>query len=244
MRTNPKLIIFLCLCSGGILWAQDAGIAKIPPTDAIQSYLSATKEYTALFSGKTELPYDRPFVNHPYLETDRYVQGTLCYNKVVYQDIYMRLDLFRNELTVFSPDKPYRIVLENEKFNYAVLHGLTLILSANEVKTGLKYMVLIDDGLYPFVKQYRLSVREEYSGVTLFRSFRIQEQYFIYINDMAYPVKNKNALLKLFPDRKKELNEYAKQHKLNFKAQFEQAIIALINHYENLTSRKHADETI
>jgi len=234
-------MIFLFLFSGGFLWAQDAGIAKIPPTDAIQSYLSATKEYAALFSGKAEAPYDRQFTNHPYFETDQYRQGTLCYNDVIYQDIFMRLDLFRDELTVFSPDKPYRIVLENEKFNYAVLNGFTFILSPNEAKTGLKYMVLIDNGLYPFVKQYRLSVREEYAGIILTRSFRFQEQYFIYINDTAYPVKNKNALLKLFPDRKKELNEYAKQHKLNFKAQYEQSVIALINHYENLTSREHAD---
>jgi len=237
IRTIPSLIVFLILFSGGILWAQEAGLAKVPPSDAIQSYLSATKEYAALFSGKTETLYDRTFTNHPCLETDRYVQGTLCYNEVVYQDIFMRLDLYRDELTVFSPEKPYHIVLENEKFNYAVLHGLTLILSASEAKTGLKYMVLIDGGPYPFVKQYRLSVREEYFGVTLFRSFRTQEQYFIYINDTAYPVKNKNALLKLFPDRKKELNEYAKQHKLNFKTQFEQSIIALINQYENLTSQ-------
>ena len=235
--TTHRLVVFFFLFSGGILWAQDAGIAKVPPSDAIQSYLSETKEYAALFSGKTEAPYDRTFTNHPYFETDQYRQGVLCYNEVVYQDIFMRLDLFRDELTVFSPNKPYRIVLENEKFSYAILNGFTFILSPNEAKTGSKFMILIHDGSYPFVKQYRLSVKEEFFGITLSRSFRTQEQYFIYINNTAYPVKNKNTLLKLFPDRKKELNEYAKQHKLNFKAFFEQSVITLVDHYENLTSQ-------
>ena len=239
MRRFPiqlRLYVLFIFFSGSIVRAQEAGMIKIPPTSAIQNYLSETNEYSALFNGKIETPYDRTFENHPYLETDRYVQGVLCYNGVVYNDIFMRLDLFRDEFTVFSPHKPYRIILENEKFNYAVLNGLTLVFSPERSK----YMLLIHDGAYPFVKQYRLAVKEDYSALTftIIRSFRIQTQYFIYIDAKAYPVKNKNALLKLFPDRKKELNDYAKQHKLNFRTQFEQSVIALINHYESMQEHR------
>jgi len=51
-------------------------------------------------------------------------------------------------------------------------------------------------------------------------------------------VKNKNSVLKLFPDKRKELNEFAKQHKLNFKNQIEQSIVDLVTHYENLKERE------
>ena len=118
---RSALIFFFFSC-GGILCAQDKGIATIPPPDAIQSYLSETQKNAALYNGKVETPYDHRFENHPYLETDQFVKGTLCYNHVVYQDIFMRFDLYRDELTVFSPDKPYRIVLDKEKFDYAVLN--------------------------------------------------------------------------------------------------------------------------
>lgn len=146
----------------------------------------------------------------------------------------MRLDLYRDELTVFSPDKPYRVVLEKEKLNYAVINGFTIVTSVQDPEPGEKYMVLIDDGIYPFVKKYYVTVKNELSNIDVKRHFRVQEQYFIYINGTAYPVKNKNSLLKHFPDRKKELNEYAKQHRLNFKAHFEQSVATLVNHYENL----------
>jgi hypothetical protein len=231
-----KLLLFIFFFAAGVLCAQENNATKIHPSDAIQDYMSGTKEYAALFNGKVETPYDRPFANHPYLETDRFVQGTLCYDGVVYQDVFMRLDLYRDELTVYYPERPFRIVLENENFSYAVLNGFTIIAPNGEPKSGPKYILLVHGGLYPVVKQYRGSIREEFvSTVSFKRYFRFQEQYFVYINETAYPVKNKKSLLKLFPDRKKELNEYARQHRLNFRSQFEQSAIALVNHYENLT---------
>ena len=230
MKINT--LIFLFVLSAGMLYAQDK--VQLPPADVIQNYLSETKEYAALFSGKIVTPYDRPFSNHPYLATFQYVQGTLCYNEVVYTDILMRLDLFRDEFAVVFAEKPHHIVLEKEKFTYAVLRGFTVITSTIDSKTGSKYVLLIHDGLYPIVKQYRGSVREELSNTTVNRYIRFREQYFIFVNEIAYPIKNKNTLLKLFPDKRKELNEYAKQHKLNFRSQFEQSVVALVNHYETL----------
>jgi hypothetical protein len=235
MTTQIKLIILIFFLSGGILCAQESDIAKALPNDLVQNYLSVTKEYAALFNGKIEMPFDnRQFVNHAYLGTDQYVQGTLCYNDVIYRDIFMRLDLFRDELTVYSTDKPYHIVLEYEKFNYAIFGGFTIIPSTVEAKPGERYLELIYDGSYPVIKKYRVTVKTELSNTDISRSFTFQKQYFVSINEIAYPIKNKNALLRLFPDRKKELNEYAKLHRFNFRKQFERSIVALINHYENL----------
>jgi len=228
------IIFFLFFC--GILCAQEKGFATIPPADAILNYLAETSEYSVLFSGKIETPYDRRFENHPYLETAQFVQGDLCYNQVVYQDILMRLDLYRDELIVSFPDKINRVVLEKEKFNYAVINGFTVITSTNETKTGTTYVLQLRAGNYPVTKKYQIKVIEKYSNRGNRQSFHIKELYFVYINDMAYAVNSKNSLLKLFSDRKKELNEYAKLHRLNFRKQYEQSVIALVNHYETLNN--------
>ena len=226
---------FLLIFCSGFLWSQDQRMARIPSGDAIQQYLSEAKEYAVLFNGKIETPYEKPFANHPYLATNQYVQGALCYNGVVYQDVFMRLDLFRDELTVFFPGKPYRIVLEPEKFNYAVLSGFTVIASTREPPVRSSYVLLLKDGCYPVVKQYRGAVREEVTNLELRRNVRFQEQYFVYVDGVARPVNSKNALLKLFADRKKELNAYARQHKLSFRSQSHaQSVIALIDYYETL----------
>ena len=226
------VLISFFLFFAGILCAQDKGIATIP-ADAIQDYLAETKEYSVLYSGKFETPYDQSYTNHPYLETAQYVQGTLCYNQVVYQDIFMRLDLFRDELSVAFPTKINRVVLEKEKFNYAVINGLTVFVSTNNAsKTGTKYMLMVKDGIFPVVKQYRVLIREEVVNRSMKRTFLFQEQYFVYIGNIACPVKNKNDLLTLFADKKKELNDYANQRKLNFRKQFGESVIALVEQYE------------
>lgn len=230
---KKEFILYILLLFCGMLWAQE-NHADPASVAAGRNYMSSTKEFAALYNGRIETPYDRPFANHPYFETNRYVPGTLCYNQVVYPDILMRFDLYRNEFTISSPDKPYPIVLENKKFNYAVLNGSTIVLSANENDSREQFLVLLHNGLFPVVKKYNVAIVSQESDRKLIKLFRIQNQYAIYIEGIPYPVKSKNSILKLFPDRKKELNEFVGQQKLNFKDQIEQSIIALASYYENL----------
>jgi len=168
MKVN--FLIFMFFLSAGIVCAQENRFAGIPSDGVISGYLSEAKAYALLYSGKTETPYDRQFVNHPYLEThnasgimpdsnsklpgtqsniaikNNYMPGTLVYNRLVYKDVWMRFDLYRNELTVISIDMPYPVVLNNEKFDYAVLNGLTIILFGGEKKSKKKFVALLQNG--------------------------------------------------------------------------------------------------
>jgi hypothetical protein len=222
-----------------MLWAQETKFSGIPSDNDIREYLSEAKEYATLFSGKTETPYDRQFVNHPYFESSGYLSGTLCYNRVIYKDVMMRFDLFRNELTVFLPGRPFFIVLNNEKFEYAILNGSTIVLSDSEKDSKKKFLVLLHNGRYPVVRKYNMTITEDVIGLSITSSFRIQQQYAIYVNGISRVVKNKNSVVKLFPDKRKELNEFAKQHKLSFNNQsVEQSIVALVGYYENLLEER------
>ena len=235
-KMKDKLIVVMFFLSPVVIWAQEAGFAGMPSDNVVHNYLAGANTYAALYSGKTETPYEKRFTNHPYFESNTFVSGTLCYNRVVYKDVLMRLDLFRNELTVVSPDKPYPIVLNNEKFDYAMLAGATILPADGDKKSEEKFLVLLHNGMYPVVRKYNVVMMEDISDLSIINSFRIQQQYAVYVAGVPNVVKNKNAVLKLFPDRRKELNEYAKRHKLNFRNQLEQSIIALVDHYESLTN--------
>jgi hypothetical protein len=233
-----RLIIFILFLSAGIIWAQKNSFTGIPADNVIHNYLTEVQTYATLYSGKTETPYDTPFANHPYFETAGYIKGELGYNQVVYHDVLMRIDLFRDEITVVYPNTPYRIVLNNEKFNYAVLNGSTIVKSMDEKSSKVKFTVLLHDGTFPVVRKYKMIIASQESDRRYTSSFRIQHQYEIYIAGIPYSVKNKNSILKLFPDKRKELNEFAKQHKLDFKNRIEQSIIALVNHYETMNNEQ------
>jgi len=234
---KERLIVIMFFLSPAIILAQENRFAGIPSDDVIRDYMTDAKEYAALFTGKVEIPYDKRFTNHPYFETDIFQSGTLGYNHVVYKDVMMRFDLFRNELTIFSPDKPYYIVLNNEKFDFAILNGSTIVLSDSEKEAKRQFLVLLQNGQYPVLKKYIMAMEDEISSMQIINYFRIKSQCAIYKDGIPYTVKNKNSILKLFPDKRKELDAFAKQRKLDFNRQIEQSIIALVNHYENLTNQ-------
>jgi hypothetical protein len=230
--SRPYILLYIIL-SGGLLQAQENHPS---PDSLIQAYFSRTGSYASIYTGKTSTPYDKRFENHPYFVTDKFTQGTLSYNHVIYKDILMRLDLYRNELDIYFPGTIYQIALEKEKVDYALLHDATIVTSIGANYSKNEYLVLLYDGMYPVIKKYTLKVREEINSYNegLERSFNLNIQYDIYIDDTSYPIKNKKTVLKLFPDRRKELNDFARQNKLNFKKQAEQSMIALVKHYEYL----------
>ena len=216
--------------------AQNNGIANEPSGSFIRRYQEATGVSAALYNGKVSIPYVKQATNHPYFQSANHTRGKLCYNRVVYEDILLRIDLFRDEVTVMFPDLPHRIVLDNAKIQYAIVHGATFVVSDSGSDANQKLLVLLHNGSIPVFRRYRVTLFEEtMSFRSLTRSFKTQMQCAVGIDGEFYTVKNKNALFKLFPDRKKELNEYAKLHKLNFKKQLEQAVIDLVEYYETLT---------
>ena len=234
---KKQLVILILFWGCGVIWAQEKRVAGMPSDNVVINYLTEANANAALYSGKVETPYNMRFVNHPYFETNRFVSGTLCYNHVVYKDVLMRFDLFRNELTVASAGRTYPIVLNNEKFEYAILNVTTIVLSDSEKDSKGKFLVLLQNGVYPVVRKYKIDVaKDNSSDRTVIYSFRIQRQYAIYINGVPHAVKNKNSILKLFPDRRKELNEFAKQHRLDFKERIEHSIVSLVIHYETMNN--------
>jgi hypothetical protein len=234
-KMKYRLLLLLLLLGTKVVWAQGERLTGIPSDNVVHNYLTKAKEYATLYSGATEIPYNKRFKNHPYFESNKFVSGTLGYNHVEYKDILMRFDLFRNELTVVSPDKPNQIiVLNNKKFDYAILNGSTIVVSVDEMNSKEQFFVLLQNGNNPVVIKYNLTMEDEVSGRTIISSFRIQKQYAVYINDVPHTVKNKSSVIKLFPDKRKELNAFAKQRKLDFNDRFEQSIIAIVNHYESI----------
>lgn len=236
MRKITILCLLFFLFIGKIYAQQDL---VQPVSEAIiQDYLSKAKEYSVIYSGKLQYPYDPNIVNHPYLTTSEYSEGSLSYNNIVYTKVLMRLDLYKDELIVLTPDKLYNVFLENEKFEYARFNDYLVIPSVQnrwkDAPSG-KYILLLHDGKYSVIKKYLLDLQTRVQSTHVEREFTIKERYYICKDGRCYSVKSKGSVLKLFPDKKRELNSYAKMHKLNFGKNTESAIVEMVKHYETLS---------
>jgi len=235
-----KAPIIICVValffSGWRVLAQEVTANPIP--DFLYTrYMTEIKDLSVIYNGKEEILSGVITTNHSYLVTDEFTPAILWYNQTGYNDILMRYDLSRDELIVRKPDTYKGIILEKEKVNSVFLNGYWIVVSESLPwvnKPGGNYLLLLSDGDYPVIKKNSAVIEKKVDKNRVISSYNLRESLYICINNVCYPVKNKGSVLKLFPDKKKELEAYIKQHKLNFGAQREQSIVSIVEYYQNL----------
>ncbi|MDH6342526.1 hypothetical protein M2480_001148 [Parabacteroides sp. PFB2-12] len=233
----------LLLCSAIALFIAGSVNAQTTTTrpveeETILTYQQALGDFAIPYNGKEESAYQLNPTNHPYWQTSEFIVGDLWYNHILYKQVAMRLNIHRDELVVLMPGKPFNIVLEKEKFNRAVLHGQTIIPSQTDLLKNAPsgdYHILLHEGLFPIIKSYFVSLEEKIADRVLEHTFRVSEKIYVCKEGTCHPVAKKSSLLKLFPDKKKELETYIKQHKLKFnKKKREESIVQVVNYYETI----------
>lgn len=235
------IIIGLCLlCQGWGALAQMPHIEKLPSVveSKAGAYLTAVGNLPVFYSGKEEVKYLASILNHPYMDTNEYREGTLSFDNVVYPHVWMRLNVNRDELIVMTPDKRINVVLPADRVDYAVLPEYTFfyLQANNSGKTLPKgYYARLFDGAYPVWKRSAKILSETTNGLVLERKFQEKTTYYIYKDGRYHTVSGKSSVLGLFKSHKKELNEFIKQNGLSFSADSRAyAIVAVVRYYESL----------
>ena len=123
-----KLLGFLCVCALAIVTAR--------AQDAVDDYVSSAAGQSVIYHGKEQLKYPTSIRNHPYLKSEKYVPGDLSFEGILYKGVKMRLDLYKNELLLLSPDNRYNIVLPSDRVDYAEFHGYDIFYRYPDERSG------------------------------------------------------------------------------------------------------------
>ena len=208
----------------------------------IKDYLDRSGVAVLLYTGKEEVVLPQRMRGHPYLDTDEYRDGDLMFNGRLYPGVRLRLNTHTDELTVLSPSHN-NIIVPSDLIEYARLPEYTIIYNRqfpnSEIKAGSAlpsgYYARMTTEKYPV---YRREVRFPKSTIVSMQVewvFNIQSRLYIYKDGIYHSVGSKGSVLKLFKDRKRELNRYAKQSGLNFSKDRVNAVVALVRYYEYIT---------
>jgi len=240
-----KQITFLWLffLLGGYLQAQQLIRNDSTPFGAekemVISFVQSAENQLIIYAGKIEPFYPNYVVGHPYLDTNEFRNGILSYDGVVYPDIMLRLNLHTGQLTVSPPHRRNNVIIPSERFDYAIIDSLYIFYNKPEkdipaLSEG--YVVRLHNGKYPVFKRERQFLNTSIKERVVEMSFNKRRSIYIYADGKYNQVNSKGALLKLFKSKKKELNQFIKQHRLNFKTSPESSIVAVTRYYETLTS--------
>ncbi|MDR2811248.1 MAG: hypothetical protein LBB84_11975 [Tannerellaceae bacterium] len=194
-----------------------------------------------IYSGKEEAVYPR-VREHPYLDTKQYREGTVCFDGRVYPKQQMRLNVYTDELIILLPDNRAGIVLPSERMDsavfspYAVFYHTPVQDEAKEQRSlpDKGYYARLHNGKFTVWKRQTKLIERVTNGMNIEQIFTSRTRYYVYKDGRYRSVGNKRNLLKLFASKKKELNLYIRQQRLNFKDEPDDAIVRTVKYYESL----------
>ena len=233
MKRNSFWLIFILFLAIQ-LQAQEA---------EIKDYLARSGVETLVYTGKEEIQYQYPNLRgHPYLDDVEYREGELMYDGRLYLGVRLRLNTHTDQLSIISPAN-YGIIVSSELVEYVRLPAYTILYMrqspGNEVKVGNAlpegYYACIAMEKYPVFRREVCFPERKIEAHKVEWSFKLQSRLYIYKDGIYHSVGSKGSVLKLFKDKKGELNRYAKQERLNFRSNRVNAVVALVRYYESIT---------
>jgi hypothetical protein len=193
----------------------------------------ATRTY-GLYTG---ILYVRDYYNvkgDPFFQVDSFQKGEVFYNGMLYKNIDLLYDLSHDNVIVkYSGD--VNLVLVPEKTGYFNLPGHLFIKGsdASPAKQGF-YDLLFDGKIKVVVKRSKEQV--PWSKSFEFNSVFIQHNdYFIYKDGNYKAAKNKKELLDVLEDKKADLKDFISKNKLDFRKDFEKALVQTATYYDQVT---------
>ena len=191
--------------------------------------------YARLYVGAVEpqyqswLWYDNPY----YKENTNVYHGRISYYGVVYDDVLLRFDQYRQRVVVLSPGGLVFCVPDQEFVDWFEMDGHRYV---HNPKDNSQYAALLCDGstngirLYyhewKVYNGYKKIVGENSSVMTL----RTQNFYSLMTPDgMMHPVKRASDVAKLFPEQKKQIKQFVRQNHLSFsKSKQESSLVKVV----------------
>jgi len=203
-------------------------------------YLQSAKSQSALYYGIQQEPLPRT-TNHPYLKDMLFAKGRLSYNNILYPEVLLRFDLYRNELIATSPG--YRdVVLFPESVDFAELHGQHIIYFRSDSLPGSPstgyYFVLYEGNCAVLEKHTASLTSHSDSRMSDLQYYDFRKIFYLYKDGVYYTIRNKNSLLKVLQPYKKELKRYLSSQRLNYRQFPDVFIFMTISEYEKLSGQR------
>ena len=237
------LLFFGC----GLLYAQEVVNNESIDVSAVE-YLNTVDIYSPLYYGKEQENYHYLMLNHPtlrtlnhsYLVDSKYEKSRLSYRNVIYPEVLLRLELYRDELIVLAPD--FRnIVLIPESVDFVEMHGQKIIYFTGDSLPGCPangYYVIVHSGNCLVLKKQGANLMTSASSIKLEYFFTFFTKYYLLKDDTYHSIKNRRTLLNVLQPHKRELKRFMSSNKLNFRQNADILISQTVKEYEKISNKQ------
>jgi hypothetical protein len=205
-------------------------------------YSGAMGTNSRLNNGPEYVFYDRYYRNnqgHQFFNKPEEIAGEVTYDGQHFTHVPMLYDIHLDQVVVTHPTNPSKFRLVNEKVQSFSLQGHTFVrlvtdpAAKSAVTTGF-YDLLFDQGIKVFAKREK-EMKKKAEQNTVQAIFIESVKYFVLKDETYYQVNSIGSFANLFPDKKSEIQKYARSNKLKFnKASRDASIVKLAQFYASL----------
>ena len=205
--------------------------------------------YARLYVGAVESQYQTLFWhdNPYYKENTSTYKGRISYHGLVYDNVQLRYDQYRQRVVVLSPALNVFCVPDQEFIDWFEMDGHRYV---HDPEDSTRYASQLCDGSTNGIRLYhsvwklyngqRKVVGEKYSLSTL----RTQEQYTLITPDgESHHVDRASDVARLFPEQKKQIRQFVKTNRLSFsKSKREESLVKVVESIESGKCRVESGE--
>jgi hypothetical protein len=206
----------------------------------VSLYYNAIGENAHIYTGYEYFTPDRNIKGSPYFLSDGPVPSRLIYDDSYYQDIPVLFDIARDELVVNRLGQNFKISLVNDKLMSFTVRNHEFIRISRDSVHGLELESGFYDKMYAgktivLVKRKR-KLQETLVYNSAVYEYKDDYKYYVISAGQLVQVDSKSSVLELFKSKKAEIKSFLRKNKLNFKSDFEKALVATSAYYDQLTS--------
>lgn len=198
----------------------------------ISLYFSNQYKELAIYNGKLFRGHEYGIKGHGFYLSSDWQTGNVLYEGIWYNNVPIRYDIFRDQLMVNHPNN-ITIILFGERVQEFNFKGMDFFRFNAGVKNepSAKIYQLVSDGKIR-VYARRLKVLEEnLENRKLEKKFIDAHKFYLVKDGNFHLIRNKNSMLNLLSDRRKEIQKELKKNNIRFKTNPESAIIHIADFY-------------
>jgi len=235
-----KKVLLLCfvealLCKIGFSQGIDSATYKKSLANIVSLYTRAAGEQLPLYNGPRYETYDLRIKGTPYFPSAGWEYGKVEYDGFHYTNVMMRFDEVSQQLVIQTLEQA-PLIVQSLKIKSFAVSGHTFVYffpdTLNSARPAGFYDQLYHGKTSVLLRREKF-IKEKVSS-EIEREFLKRYQLYLNRDNFWYPVSSSRYALRILKDRSREIQQYIRKNKINFKNDPEQALVKIATYYDSL----------
>ncbi|PTT15819.1 hypothetical protein DBR27_03090 [Flavobacterium sp. HMWF030] len=175
--------------------------------------------------------------NSMYYIANNFMKGNVTYDGQTYYDINIKYNLYKDELIInpIGESKYSSLLLSQNKTSGFYVNGKNFVkLDKNlsplpQLTTGYYEVNALREGFNFYIKHSK-KIESKTQDLKSYSYFTENNSYFIFYKNTFYSSNSKSDLIKIFPNQKKQINDFYAMNREIRKSDNDQFMINLLKH--------------